>query len=178
MTALSGLLVRMKQIPWEYRVINYNIRTLLSHHCEAWIKLLDIIHYKVAYQPWCWLTAQQPSLWTLRRWGKTRYMLGWHGTWPSLLGPSGKARPHLKAEEDQSGARNIHSSTLESLQHFSRRLTDGDAAVGPYQVDIWLGDGSHTDLVIGSGEKGSKRAGKHNRAVSGGTANGHTHLQR
>lgn len=49
--------------------------------------------------------------------------------------------------------------------------------MGPYQVDIRLGDCSHTDLVIGSGEEGSKRAGERNRAVTGGTANGHSYLQ-
>ena len=49
--------------------------------------------------------------------------------------------------------------------------------MGPHQVDICLGDGSHTDLVVGSGEEGSERAGKRYRAVAGGTADGHAHLQ-
>lgn len=57
------------------------------------------------------------------------------------------------------------------------QLTDGDSAVGADQVHIGLGDGSHTDLVIASGEEGGKRAGKCNRAVPGGAANGHSHLQ-
>lgn len=56
-------------------------------------------------------------------------------------------------------------------------LTNGDPTVGAHQVDISLGDGSHTDLVIGSGEESSKCAGKSNSAVTGGTANGNSHLQ-
>lgn len=49
--------------------------------------------------------------------------------------------------------------------------------MGPDQVDICLGHGTHTDLVIGSGEKGGKCAGKCNRTVTGGAAHGHSNLQ-
>lgn len=57
------------------------------------------------------------------------------------------------------------------------KLTNGDPAVGAHQVDIRLGDGSHTDLVIGSGEESSERAGKSNGTVTGGAADGDSHLQ-
>lgn len=49
--------------------------------------------------------------------------------------------------------------------------------MGPHQVDISLGDGSHTDLVIGSGQESSKCAGKSNGTVTGGAADGNSYLQ-
>lgn len=49
--------------------------------------------------------------------------------------------------------------------------------MGPHQVDISLGDGAHTDLVIGSGQESSECAGKSNRTVTGGTADGNSYLQ-
>lgn len=56
-------------------------------------------------------------------------------------------------------------------------LTNGDPTVGTHQVDIRLGDGSHTDLVIGSGEESSECAGKSNGTVTGGAADGNSYLQ-
>ena len=49
--------------------------------------------------------------------------------------------------------------------------------MGAHKVYIGLGDGGHADLVISSGEEGSKSAGKRHGAVSGGTADGNTDLQ-
>lgn len=49
--------------------------------------------------------------------------------------------------------------------------------MGAHQVDISLGDGPHTDLVIGSGEESSECAGKSNGPLTGGAADGHSHLQ-
>lgn len=49
--------------------------------------------------------------------------------------------------------------------------------MGAHQVDVGLGDGSHTNLVVGSGEERSKSAGKCNGAVTGGAADGNSYLQ-
>lgn len=49
--------------------------------------------------------------------------------------------------------------------------------MGAHQVDIGLGDGSHTDLVIGSGQESSECAGKSNSSVTGGAADGNSHLR-
>lgn len=49
--------------------------------------------------------------------------------------------------------------------------------MGAHQVDISLGDGPHADLVIGSGEESSECAGKSNGTVTGGAADGNSHLQ-
>lgn len=56
-------------------------------------------------------------------------------------------------------------------------VTDGDATVRSYEVDVRLRDGSHTNLIIGSGEECGECAGKCNHTVTGGTADGHAHLQ-
>lgn len=61
--------------------------------------------------------------------------------------------------------------------HTHTQLTDGDAAVRAHQVDVGLGDGRHADLVVGSGEEGSERAGERHRAVTCSAANGDAHLQ-
>lgn len=60
---------------------------------------------------------------------------------------------------------------------FFQNLTNGNATVGPHKVDIGLRNGSHSDLVIGSGEEGRKRADKYHSAVSSSAANCHSHLQ-
>lgn len=49
--------------------------------------------------------------------------------------------------------------------------------MGAHQVDIRLGDGTHADLVIGSGEESSKCAGKGNGTITGGAADGNSYLQ-
>ena len=54
--------------------------------------------------------------------------------------------------------------------------TNGDSTVGAHQVNVGLGDGSHADLVVGSGEEGCERAGEGDGAVAAGTADGHAHL--
>lgn len=168
MTAVSGLLVRMKQIPWE----KSDRLTAFPPHGSVTVQ--ERLHYK----PLCWLTAQQLFLWILHHWGKTQCMLGLHGTWPGPRGPSGMDHPHLKAARSDSGL--IPSAppkkTADGFTRKKKKLTDGDSAVRPHQVDIGLGDGSHTDLVIGSGEEGGERAGKRNCAVTGGTANSNSDL--
>lgn len=50
--------------------------------------------------------------------------------------------------------------------------------MGPHQVNVGLGDGSHTDLVIGSGQERGKGAGECDCAIARGTANGNADLQR
>lgn len=49
--------------------------------------------------------------------------------------------------------------------------------MGAHQVDVGLGDGSHADLVIGSGEESSKCAGKSHGALTGGAADGNSDLR-
>lgn len=55
-------------------------------------------------------------------------------------------------------------------------FTNGDAAVRPHQVDIGLRNGSHTDLIIGSGEERCKGAGKCNSAITRSTADSNSYL--
>lgn len=76
--------------------MHYNILSALQQDEDILDKLPQGGH-----QPLCWMTVQQLSLWTLRHWGKTQYMLGWRGTWPSPQAPSGTDRPHLKPEYNE-----------------------------------------------------------------------------
>lgn len=57
------------------------------------------------------------------------------------------------------------------------KLTDGDAAVGPTEVDVALRDGCHAELVVGSGEEGGEGAGEHHVSVSNSTTDRHAHLR-
>lgn len=54
------------------------------------------------------------------------------------------------------------------------RLTDGDSHMGAHVVDVGEGDGTHSDLVVGPGEKGCKGAAEGDASVAGGHTDGHT----
>lgn len=57
-----------------------------------------------------------------------------------------------------------------------RTHTYGHPTVGPNKIDVGLRDGSHPDLIKGSGQKGSEGASKSHGATTGDTSQRHTHL--
>lgn len=48
--------------------------------------------------------------------------------------------------------------------------------MGATQVYVALGDGSHSQLVVGSSEEGGEGAGEHHVTIPHRTADRHTHL--
>lgn len=174
MTAVSGLLVRMKQMPWEQQ----QRRDWCYFSCVT-METVWRISTKLLW-PSCLLRAPLPFPWTRRHSGKTQCMLGWRGTWPNPPGPSGKGRPRLKTEGGGGRGQTrvcFNRKPAKVKNKHTNKPTDGYATVWPHQVNVGLGDGSHTDLVIGSGQERGKRAGECDRAIACGTANGNTDLQ-
>lgn len=57
-----------------------------------------------------------------------------------------------------------------------RNHTNGYPTVGPNKVDVGFSDGSNTDLLKCSGQKGSEGANKRNGPTTNSTSQRHVHL--
>lgn len=67
---------------------------------------------------------------------------------------------------------------MSSQELGSSSLTGREPTVGATEVDVAFWDGSDAQLVVGTGEEGSKSAGEHNVPLTGSTSHGNTDLQK
>lgn len=178
MTALSGRLVRMKQIPWKQEMaltqsknnrltslakIITNVSTedqqveTITHlciGCKFHGSLSRHCITRVKHRA-CWDSAEHCEILQCHLWGA---ILTW---------TKSEVKKHFKE---------IFQRFYYRLVFTAQCLTNGNTTVWADQVDIRLGDRCHTDVVVSTSKESSKSAGEWNGAITSSTTNGHAHL--